>query len=132
VISLIVYNKFGRKSTGRKKKIQTMEQFGSRVAKLRVGMRMSKKSFAEMIGVSAQYLGKVESGEHGFTLDTLAALCERTGVSADYLLFGRDSSLRAAVPDTRRFQNDNKRNESLIQEIFKYRTDDAAAARPAI
>lgn len=64
------------------------EEIGKRITELRKSMDMTKKDFAKLIGISSQYLGRVEAGIHGLSLDSLIALCQATNASADYLLFG--------------------------------------------
>ena len=44
-----------------------------------------------MIGISGQYLGVVEAGVHGLSVETIKTLCEKTHVSADYILFGKEN-----------------------------------------
>ena len=66
------------------------KEFGKRIEKIRTDMGMTKEKFGKMIGVSGQYLGTVEHGTNGFAMETIAVLCEKTGVSADYLLFGKN------------------------------------------
>ena len=64
------------------------EEIGKRITELRKSMNMTKKDFAKIIGISSQYLGRVEAGIHGLSLDSMMALCQATNVSADYILFG--------------------------------------------
>jgi len=64
------------------------DEIGKRITELRKSMNMTKKEFAKLIGISSQYLGKVEAGIHGLSLDSMMALCQATNVSADYILFG--------------------------------------------
>jgi len=64
------------------------DEIGKRITELRKSMNMTKKEFAKLIGISSQYLGRVEAGIHGLSLDSMMALCQATNVSADYILFG--------------------------------------------
>ena len=52
--------------------------------------RKYKEQFAKLIGISGQYLGTVESGINGLSLNTIINICEKTNTSADYLLFGKN------------------------------------------
>ena len=114
------------------------KEFGKRVEKIRTDMGMTKEKFAKMIGVSGQYLGTVEHGTNGFTMETIAVLCEKTGVSADYLMFGKNElmneiSTRTVLSDFSPeqiqvafdilkkmavFLRTDNANEILIKEIF--------------
>ena len=113
-------------------------EFGKRVEKIRTDMGMTKEKFGKMIGVSGQYLGTVEHGANGFAMETIAAICEKTGVSADYLLFGKNEQLNEIANRTvfsdfspeqigvafdilkkmAIFLRTDNANEILIKEIF--------------
>ena len=64
------------------------EEIGKRIEGIRKDLYMSKSKFAELIGVSSQYLGTVEKGMNGFSVEHIINICKKTGVSADYVLFG--------------------------------------------
>lgn len=65
------------------------EEIGKRILELRKSMNMNKQQFSKLIGISSQYLGKVEAGIHGLSLDSMITLCKNTNVSADYIIFGQ-------------------------------------------
>ena len=65
------------------------EEIGKRITEIRKGLSMNKEQFAKLIGISGQYLGTVENGVNGLSVDKLMALSEKTNTSADYLLFGK-------------------------------------------
>ncbi len=64
-------------------------QLGKRISKIRKDLNMNKEQFAKLIGISGQYLGTVENGVNGLSLEKIITLCKKTNVSADYLLFGK-------------------------------------------
>ena len=64
-------------------------EIGKRIEKIRKEMCLPKTRFAQLIGISAQALGAIEKGENGIACTTLISLCEKTGVSSEYILFGR-------------------------------------------
>jgi len=64
------------------------KKIGKRVERLRNSLGLSKVEFAKQVGLSAQYLGTVESGITGLTLEKAVNICEVTGVSLDYLIRG--------------------------------------------
>ena len=66
-------------------------EIGKRILEIGKRMNMNKEQFAKLIGISGQYLGTVEAGVHGLSLDSIITLCEKTHVSADYVLFGREN-----------------------------------------
>ena len=112
-------------------------QIGGRVEQIRKGRDLSKTQFGKMIGVSGQYVGMVEKGKHGLSVDSVINICHKTGVSADYILFGAvdpvdDPATAAAVAGLSHEQiqialdiikrvadliNTDGGNEALIQEV---------------
>lgn len=68
-------------------------EIGKRVMEIRTKMHMSKNEFAKLIGMKNQYLGTVESGQKGLTVEKVISICNTTGVSSDYILFGIDNTI---------------------------------------
>ena len=54
---------------------------------------MTKEEFAKLIGISGQYLGLVEHGKNYLSIEKLKVLCDLTNLSADYILFGKDTTV---------------------------------------
>lgn len=74
------------------------KEIGKRVKDIREEkMHMSKVQFANLIGMKNQYLGTVETGQRGLTVEKAIEICEKSGVSCDYLLRGIDSSAEASI-----------------------------------
>jgi len=63
---------------------------GKRVRDLRLSMGLSKVAFAKLIGISSQYLGRVEDGVTMLTIMKVVNICEVADVSLDFLIYGRD------------------------------------------
>ncbi len=68
-------------------------RLGGRIREERLHLRLTQAQLAEAVDISDTYMGAIERGERGLSLDTLAALASRLGVTVDFLL--SDS-----VPDT--------------------------------
>ena len=64
------------------------EEIGKRIKNARENMHMTKESFAKEIGITGQYLGILEKGQSYLSVEKLKKLCDLTGLSADYILFG--------------------------------------------
>lgn len=62
---------------------------GERVRNIRLSMGLSRDQLSELLGISALFLGYIECGQRGMSLDTLCSLCKTLNVSADYILFGK-------------------------------------------
>lgn len=67
------------------------KEIGKRILEIRQSMNLNKEQFARLIGISGQYLGTVEAGVNGLSLEKIISICEKTNTSADYLLFGRNN-----------------------------------------
>lgn len=76
------------------------EEIGKRIKNIRLDMNLSKQDLAKLLGISGQYLGMVERGRGSLSFDKLQTLCNLSGLSADYILFGKDSSLPAKVQNS--------------------------------
>ena len=68
---------------------------GNRILECRKKLKYSREKLAEAADVSNSFLAEVEHGTKNFSVPVLARLCKALGVSADYLLFGRENA-----PDT--------------------------------
>ena len=64
---------------------------GERLRSIREGMQMTREEFSEKIDITDSFLGQIERGERALSVKTLKKVIKYTGVSADYLLFGKDS-----------------------------------------
>ena len=54
-------------------------------------MNMTREEFSEKIDITDSFLGQIERGERSLSVKTLKKVVKYTGVSADYLLFGKNS-----------------------------------------
>ena len=115
------------------------KEIGKRIENIRNDLGMSKAKFGELIGVSGQYLGTVEKGKNGFSVDVIVNICEQTGISADYILFGIDDPIQKintsrclsglsqeqieiafdVIKRIAEFIKSEGANEILIQEIYR-------------
>lgn len=65
------------------------EKIGSRILELRQERSMTQENLADILGISAQHLGKVERGVKGASVDLLIDMSEFFCVSTDYILLGK-------------------------------------------
>ena len=63
-------------------------EIGSRIRSVREDMRLSRNLFSEKVNISEIFLSQIERGEKSLSLNTLINICNSTGCSADYILFG--------------------------------------------
>lgn len=89
------------------------EEIGKRIKNIRLDMNLSKQDFAKLLGISGQYLGMVERGNGSLSFDKLQTLCNLTGLSADYILFGKDPILPIEVKNNLSEYTDEQINSGL-------------------
>ena len=65
---------------------------GERLRGIRENMNMTREKFSEKIDITDSFLGQIERGERALSAKTVKTVVKYTGVSADYLLFGKDSN----------------------------------------
>jgi transcriptional regulator with XRE-family HTH domain len=67
-----------------------MDTIATRIIWLRESNKLSRKSFAEKIGVNESTVGRIENGIQNPSAETLIALSHVFGVTSDWVLFGDD------------------------------------------
>lgn len=72
--------------------IELRKQIGSRITKIRNELNLTKESLAKQMGITGQFLGMVEKGSSTISYCKLKKLCQISGYSADYILFGKNSN----------------------------------------
>ncbi len=66
-------------------------EVGNRIRNVREELKMSRNVFSEKINISESYLAQLELGNKSLGMNTLISLCQYTGYSSDYFLFGSDA-----------------------------------------
>lgn len=67
-------------------------EIGIRIRNIRENMKLSRSSFSEKLNISEVFLSQVERGEKSISLNTLIKICNTTGFTSDYILFGNTSN----------------------------------------
>lgn len=67
-------------------------QIGSRVRAQREYLGITREGLCDFVNISPQFLSEVERGVKGVSAETLYKLCEGLGVSADYILMGKEKA----------------------------------------
>ncbi len=65
-----------------------LTEVGKRIRNLRKDKKMTQAQFGKLLGISSQYVGKIEKGLSRLPIDLIAVICKETAVSADYIIFG--------------------------------------------
>ena len=75
------------------KNSELIKEIGERIRNIRNEMNMTKDSLAKEMGITGQFLGVVESGRSAISYEKLKRLCDISGYTADYILFGKDMEI---------------------------------------
>ncbi len=97
------------------KKEKTKKEIGKRIEIIRNNMNITKESFADLIDVTGQHLGKVISGEKGLSIDKIIEISDKTGYSTDFILKG--TTTESEIINSK--VNKIKKNIEKIDEILK-------------
>lgn len=63
---------------------------GGRIRKLREINRYTREALAELADISAKFLYEIETGQKGFSADTLYRIAKALSVSSEYILSGKN------------------------------------------
>lgn len=64
------------------------ENAGLRIRRLREANRYTREAFAEISGISPKFLYEIETGQKGFSADTLYRIAKGLSVTTEYILTG--------------------------------------------
>jgi len=67
------------------------KQIGARVRAQREYLGLTRETACDYVDISPQFLSEIERGVKGMSAETLYKLCEGLGVSADYVLMGKEN-----------------------------------------
>lgn len=67
-------------------------EIGARVKEQRTAQRLTRDNLARLTGYSANFIQEVECGRSGLSSESIKAFATALHVSADFLLFGHDST----------------------------------------
>ncbi|WP_446899086.1 helix-turn-helix domain-containing protein [Clostridium sp. LBM24168] len=66
---------------------------GWRMRKEREALKLTREKFAEIVDLSALYVGQLERGERQMSLSTLVKISNSLHITTDYLIYGRSSTI---------------------------------------
>lgn len=111
------------------------KQVGERIRQIRRDHDMTRVEFGTLVSLSARYLGEIERG-NTITVPSIVKICEKTGVSADYIIFGSHDPMAVAATlngltheqaqvtldiamNVIKFLSTETGNNALIQEVMR-------------
>lgn len=85
------------------------DQAGERIRRLRKQRRYTREQFAEIAGISSKFLYEIETGQKGFSADTLYRIAQGLSVSCEYILTGKSEKplMEEMTENLRRFDANN-------------------------
>ena len=92
------------------------KEIGKRIEFIRNQKEMTKESFAKLINISGQHLGKVITGQKGLSIEKVIEIAEKTGYSTEFILRGNKN------PETEKLKKKIiyiKNNVENIDETLK-------------
>jgi transcriptional regulator with XRE-family HTH domain len=102
------------------------KKLGKRIREERKKLNLTQGMLAKSVEISNTYMGSIERGERSLTLDTLARLVNRLGVSIDYLLSDSVSDSDSNILEQFKQITDNQPLErkqmaiSVLRAIFSH------------
>ena len=75
------------------------KESGARIQKLRKLHGLTQEQLAEKLNISVNYLGKLETGNYGGSIDLLIEVAETFGVTLDYLILGKQQADEFAIKE---------------------------------
>ncbi len=78
------------------RKCESTKQKGEvavRMREIRRNTGLTQEEFAELLDISLSAYKKIETGENGVSVNCLEKIRQQLGVSADYILFGKQKDL---------------------------------------
>ncbi len=67
------------------------EEICKRIKNIRTNMNMNKNEFANLLGITPQYLCSIESGANCLSVEKIILLSQKANVSTDYILLGKNN-----------------------------------------
>ena len=67
------------------------QEIGRRLRERREYLHITSEKLCETVDVSPQFLSEVERGVKGLSVDKLLVMCDGLGLSADYVLRGKEN-----------------------------------------
>ncbi len=71
-----------------KSDLQSLNSIGTRIRYCRENLGLSREAFAELVGLSAFYIGQIERDERNMSIYSLISICDTLNISIDFILRG--------------------------------------------
>ncbi len=95
-----------------------MKIIGSRIREFRESKGLIRETFAEVVGISPQFLAEIETGKKGMSAETLYKIGRQYQISADYILFGHEQPF-SSNPLTETLRHLNEEEMYYLSKIIQ-------------
>lgn len=68
------------------------KEIGKRITIVRNNLGLKKNEFAKLLEITPQYLSTIEAGTNCLSVEKLILLANKTNISLDYILLGKQNS----------------------------------------
>lgn len=94
-------------------------QLGERIRAVRKNRNLTRDELSEMLSISTLFLGYIECGQKGMSIQTLYRICQTLNVSADYILFGKSQNDFHKTEAQMMLDNLNRKYHPLVKEYLQ-------------
>lgn len=94
------------------------KEIGLRIKKIREDMNLTKEEFSKKIGITSQFLCMIENGKNCLSIEKLKKLCDFTGYTSDYILFG-ESEKQSKINLNKISKSDLNTTYTTLKAIYK-------------
>ncbi len=93
---------------------------GARIRQLREANRYTREKFAELADISPKFLYEIETGQKGFSADTLYRIAKSLSVSCEYILSGKQTgtAYEAVLDDLKMFDEHQLHTLSKLLKLI--------------
>ena len=97
------------------------DKAGLRIRNLREANNYTREEFAEIAGISPKFLYEIETGQKGFSADTLYRISKALFVNCEYILTGDQNDYNTEVLNTLKLFSSSKNGKikQLLELIYE-------------
>jgi transcriptional regulator with XRE-family HTH domain len=96
---------------------------GKRIRKRRQELKFTQENLARALGLTPQHISGIEQDKRSPSLASLAKLAEELGITVDYLVTGKESSIVDTIPaikaDKKLSLETKKALITLVKELYE-------------
>ena len=91
---------------------------GKRLRRQRENFGLTREKFSEKVDISPQFLAELENGKKGMSAETIYKICSVFPISADYLLFGKETASNESTPVLDILSSLTEPQKNMLEELL--------------